>query len=84
MADLRINTIRGEEAVLKETAVEALKATLRGQLLTPDSAGYDEARAIWNAMIDRRPAFIVRCAGTADVMRAVDLARRNELLVAVL
>ncbi|MBI4660288.1 MAG: FAD-binding oxidoreductase [Verrucomicrobia bacterium] len=83
MADLRIITTSGAETMLKETAVEAFKASLRGELLTPDSPGYDEARAIWNAMIDRRPALIARCAGTADVMRAVDFARRNELLVAV-
>jgi len=83
MADLRIISINGDETVLKETTVEAFKTGLRGELLTPDSPGYDEARTIWNAMIDRRPAVIVQCAGTADVMRAVDFARRNELLVAV-
>ena len=45
----------------------ALQATLRGQLLQANDAGYDSARAVWNAMIDRHPALIVRCAGTADV-----------------
>lgn len=83
MADLRILTTSGAETVLKETAVEAFKASLRGKLLTPDCAGYDEARAIWNAMIDRRPALIVRCVGTVDVIRAVDFAQRNKLLIAV-
>ncbi len=83
MAGLRIVTSSGTGTVLEDTAVEAFKASLRGKLLTPDAAGYDEARTIWNAMIDRRPALIVRCAGNADVLRAVEFARRNELLVAV-
>lgn len=49
MADLRITTINGVEAVLHQTALEALKTSLHGELLTSNSAGYDEARAIWNA-----------------------------------
>jgi FAD/FMN-containing dehydrogenase len=83
MTELRTITTSGAETVLKETVVEAFKASLRGELLTPDSAGYDKARTIWNAMIDRRPALIVQCVGTTDVMRAVDFARRNELLISV-
>jgi FAD/FMN-containing dehydrogenase len=76
-------TTGGTETMLGDTAVEAFKADLRGELLTPDGPGYDEARTIWNAMIDRRPALIVRCAGAADVMRAVDFARGNQILLAV-
>lgn len=83
MADFRVITTSGASTVVEGSAVEAFKAGLRGKLLTPDSAGYDEARTIWNAMIDRRPALIVRCAGTADVRHAVNFARRHELLVAV-
>ena len=49
----------------------------------PRTTAYDEARAIWNGAHDRRPALIVRCAGVADVMRAVDFARSENLLVAV-
>nr|WP_046867832.1 FAD-binding oxidoreductase [Microvirga massiliensis] len=56
---------------------------LRGSFCLPDEAGYDEARTIWNAMIDRRPAAVVRCRGASDVMRAVRFARDNSLLVAV-
>ena len=55
---------------------------LRGGV-RPGDEGYDEARAIWNGAHDRRPALIVRCAGVADVMRAVDFARSENLLVAV-
>ena len=68
---------------LSNDALDALKASARGQVLAPGAAGYDDARKIWNAMIDRRPAVIVRCAGTADVRRAVDFARKNDLVVAV-
>jgi len=68
---------------LSNDALDALKASARGQVLAPGAAGYDDARKIWNAMIDRRPAVIVQCAGTADVRRAVDFARKNDLVVAV-
>jgi FAD/FMN-containing dehydrogenase len=49
----------------------------------PGEDGYDAARSIWNAMIDRRPALVVRCLGTADVINAVTLARNENLLLAV-
>jgi FAD/FMN-containing dehydrogenase len=68
---------------MKNEVVEAFKATLRGPVLLPGDPGYDEARSIWNGMIDRRPAMIVRCAGTADVVAAVGFARENGLPLAV-
>ena len=70
-------------ATLDGAAVEALRERLRGQLLSPGDAGYDAARQVWNAMIDRHPALIARCAGAADVMAAVDFAREHELPVSV-
>lgn len=78
MADLRITTINREQSVLDESSIEALKVNLRGELLTPDSADYDEARSMWNAMIDRRPALIVPCVGTADVIRGRRLCCLNQ------
>jgi len=57
--------------------------TLRGQLIRPEDPGYDEARALWNGMIDRRPALVARCAGTADVIACVDFARGQELPISV-
>jgi FAD/FMN-containing dehydrogenase len=63
--------------------VQEFRASLRGQLLLPDDSAYEECRKIHNAMIDRRPAMIVRCAGVADVMAAVRFARTHGLLVAV-
>ncbi|MGJ7917957.1 FAD-binding protein [Massilia sp. LXY-6] len=68
---------------MKNDMVDAFKATLRGPVLQPGEPGYDEARAVWNAMIDRRPALIARCSGTADVMAAVRFARANGLPLAV-
>lgn len=62
---------------------DEFKAGLRGQLLSPGDDGYDRARKLWNGMFDRRPALIARCAGAADVIRAVSFARDNRLAVAV-
>ena len=68
---------------LEETAVQALTSHLRGTLLRPGDAGYEQARQVYNAMIDRRPALIVRCVDVADVMAAVNFAREQELTLAV-
>ena len=65
------------------TTADEFKAGLRGQLLSPGDEGYDGARKLWNGMFDRRPALIARCAGAADVIRAVSFARDNRLAVAV-
>ena len=83
MSDIRVTTTTGGETVLEEAAVEEFKSSLRGELLRPGDEGYDEARAIWNGMIDKRPALIARCTGVADVIDAVNFARTNNLLVSV-
>ena len=67
-------TTRGEPR-LAEATVEELRATLRGELIGPDDAAYEESRKVYNGMIDRGPAAIVRCADVADVIVAVGLAR---------
>lgn len=64
-------------------AIQELAAALRGRLITPADPGYDDARALYNAMIDKRPALIVQCADVADVITAVGFARDHELLVAI-
>jgi len=61
------------------SATERLAGRLRGQLIQPGDQEYDEARSVWNGMVDRRPAAVVRCAGTADVIAAVDCARSQDL-----
>src|SRR6266700_2312398 len=66
-----------------QAAVEQLTVAMRGEVIPPESPGYDEARAVWNGMFDRRPAVIARCAGVADVINCVNFARANDLLVSV-
>ena len=83
MTDLTMTTLSGSTTIIGQEAIDALATSLRGDLLTPDVAGYDDARSIWNAMIDRRPGLIVQCVGAADVIRAVNFAREHTLLVAV-
>ena len=84
MAEHRI-TLGGEPPGngLDEEAVQQLSANFRGQIIRSRDDGYDVARAVFNGMIDRRPALIARCAGTADVVAAVNFARDNDLQVAV-
>jgi FAD/FMN-containing dehydrogenase len=83
MAELRIVTLAGAESSLDEAEVERFGAGLRGELLRTGDAGYEEARLLWNGVIDRRPALIVRCAGVEDVVEAVTFARENGVLLAV-
>jgi FAD/FMN-containing dehydrogenase len=56
---------------------------MRGPVLSPDDPGYAEARLIWNGLIDRRPAIIAQCSGAADVVDAVNFARKHDLLVSI-
>ena len=63
--------------------IAAFAKGLRGQLLRPGDDNYDEARRVWNGMINKRPALIVRAAGVADVIQAVEFARESGLVLAV-
>jgi hypothetical protein len=60
-----------------------LKGRVKGEVILPGDTTYDEARTIWNAMIDKRPAVIARCTGTADVAAAVNFARDSGMVLAV-
>src|SRR3989304_7099120 len=75
--------ISREDIMVSETIVERFKAVLRGELIQPNDESYDDARKVYNGMIDRRPRLIARCANVADVIPAVNFARENNLLVAV-
>ncbi len=70
-------------AMVDETAVEKLKASLRGELVRPNDRAYDAARQVFNAMIDRRPALIVHCTGVADILRTMEFGRTYDVPVAV-
>jgi FAD/FMN-containing dehydrogenase len=83
MAAIEVSSLDNGKYTLKTAALDALRQGLRGELLLEGDPGYDAARTIWNAMIDKHPALIVRCRGTADVMRAVSFARESNLLLAV-
>jgi FAD/FMN-containing dehydrogenase len=63
--------------------IEQLRERLRGEVVAPSDAGYEDACKVFNAMIDRRPAAVVRCAESGDVSAAVDFARTSELDVAI-
>jgi FAD/FMN-containing dehydrogenase len=69
--------------VLDPDNVRAFAAGVRGEVLTPGDPGYDAARRVWNGLIDKRPAIIVRCADAADVIASVTFARTHDLLLAV-
>jgi FAD/FMN-containing dehydrogenase len=64
-------------------AITALRSRLRGPLLLPGDPGYDDARSLWNAMIDRRPALVIRCLGVGDVVAAVEFVREHGLALTI-
>jgi FAD/FMN-containing dehydrogenase len=69
--------------MLNENSITELKTTLRGKVIQPGEKDYDEARKVYNAMIDKKPRLIVRCVDIADVISAVRFGRENGLLTAV-
>jgi FAD/FMN-containing dehydrogenase len=68
---------------IDKSALDSLKTRLRGQLIIPGEPGYDDSRSIWNAMIDKHPAAIIRCLGVGDVVAGVNFARDNGLPISV-
>jgi len=79
---IEATTVTGRVA-LSTQVVHGFAKSLSGQLVLPGELGYDEARTIWNRMIDKRPALIARCAGADDVVAAIGFAREHELLISV-
>jgi hypothetical protein len=73
--------VRG--SVIKEDHIQRFRTTFRGELIRPGEEGYENARKIWNASVDKHPGIIARCLGVAEVVAAVNFACENELLVAV-
>ncbi len=69
--------------MLDQTTIATLATSFRGELVTPSDARYESARRVYNAMIDRRPALIARCADVADVTRALQFGREHDLLLAI-
>ena len=71
------------ETTIDEEALQGFVQGVRGNVLRPGDPGYDDARAIWNGLIDRKPALIVQPTGAADVVDAVNFAREHELLLSI-
>lgn len=76
-------TMEGREIDLNPDTLNSLKTRVRGPVFVAGDAGYEESRTVWNAMIDRRPAIVVRCLGVADVIASVRFARENDLLICI-
>lgn len=80
---MKAKTLDGGDIDLPQTALDSLRTRVKGPLLAPGDAGYDESRSVWNAMIERAPALVVRCLGTADVVACVQFAREHQLLLCI-
>jgi FAD binding domain/Berberine and berberine like len=83
MTALTARAAAGTETLIDQTALDTLAATLGDRLIVPGGGQYDDARRVFNGMIDRRPALIARCRGVADVIQSVNFAREHALLVAI-
>jgi FAD/FMN-containing dehydrogenase len=82
-ADIAAVTLDGKPLLLRGADLEALRASVRGELITAEDPAYESARHLWNPSFERRPALIVRCAGAADVRSAVNFAAAHGVLTAV-
>ena len=83
MAPVQVKTRPDSEVLLDEQTISDFGQSLRGELIQPGDRHYNDARKVYNAMIDRRPGLIARCADVADVITAVNFGRENDLLVAI-
>ena len=78
-----VQAARTSELEICGEAIQSFGDLLRGDLVQPSDPEYDAVRSVWNAMIDKRPAFIARCTGASDVIKAVNFAREHDLEVSV-
>lgn len=78
---MKVTMLEGGTGELPEAALAGLRGRVKGPLLLPGEGGFEEARTVWNAMIDRTPALVLRCLGTADVIAGVQFAREHGLLL---
>ena len=80
---MRAKTMDGREIDLRQEELDSFKKRLRGPVIAPGEAGYAESRAVWNSMIDKKPALVARCLGTADVIACVQFASEHRLLLCI-
>lgn len=83
MTTLTYRTLADTQEHLEDTALAEFSSMLRGAVITPQDSIYDQARQLWNGMVDRYPALIVRCLGTQDVCHAVDFAREHRMQLSI-
>ena len=83
MTGLTVETSDGGSTSISSEDLEALSASLRGSVSGPGEDSFEQARTLWNAMIDRKPGLVIHCQGTADVMQAVRFARTHNLRTSV-
>src|SRR5260370_32872916 len=83
MSDLRLADHSSTDPTLQVPDIAWLRKTIRGALVLPDDPGYDRARKVWNEMVDKRPAAVIYCAESDDVVAAVNFARSRNLPVSV-
>jgi FAD/FMN-containing dehydrogenase len=80
---MKIQSISGNVIELQQEKLDNFKMKIRGQVLIPGDAGFEDSRSVWNAMIKGKPAMIVRCLGTADVIACVQFANENNILLCI-
>lgn len=83
MSTVSVRALDGGGMKLEQPAIDDLRSRLRGPLLLAGDAGFDQSASVWNGMITRRPAMIVRCLGTADVIAGVNFAREHGIALCV-
>ena len=81
--DISVMSLSGEATNLSDSEISKFKKNFSGQLLNKDDKDYNEARLIWNGMIDKHPALIAQCINSKDVSLAVKFARNHNLLVSI-
>lgn len=81
--DIQAKTIEDKLLTINQNQIDQLRSSLRGELITPANDHYTEVCQIWNGMIERKPALIVQCQETFDVLKAVQFAKKNRLLISV-
>jgi FAD/FMN-containing dehydrogenase len=80
---MRVMTLQGRETEIEQGVVSAFQTRVRGPVFAPGEAAYEESRALWNGMIDKRPALVVRPLGVADVIACVQFARERDILLCI-
>lgn len=81
--NVKAKTIDNKLLTIDQNQIDDFSRTLRGKLITPDDDHYAEDCHIWNAMIERRPALIIQCQETSDILKAVQFAKKNRLLISL-